>query len=1314
MKADPAVLPPVPGASRDSHTNMNQIQMNTVMLSEAAMDSPTFRATTNYFDSRVRYLDEWINDTTLYLQNKYKPALADFKKIQNSLLQQLLPNPNMVANGMLINQAFTPTLIDSFNKDFDHLASNLLSIVLGDEVACNKFTSMLAKLKKDSIVPYMDRKNTFDYFQQKFDSHNSKYSAIESSRSVPGSSSSDVSSNASNSALGNRLVDVDPAVLRDEHLKLFESRKEYLKASLDLVGAMSTLKFRLDKVLVDIIDELISKNTVTINDDSMNVDGIEIGRRTIDLSPNISNYLKDYKRWVSEVIEASQVLENNMEKTIIATYTRTVKASGPSKDLQDYNKSIAEKAIEHIVGPKLGTPQKNIAPSTMPSKSGWLYMKTYSSSMPRKEMWVRRWCFVQGTIFGMFSLSPSKTFVEESDKFGIFLTSIKYLPNYSRNFCFELKIIGKDNPESDVLERSSDIDIIFQAEDLKELKSWIMTFHNSKKYIMSQDQKGLQYEVAFKRFSPQYLEFASRANTTMDRLLTSDDNDTLSSKSGSRNLRESLTKFLSSEELKIVKDHKSYLFEFIGTPIATEETRLALLSNLLTSDHSFPNAILANLWGMTSWNDLSHLLTDDTEKTSILKTLPAINDSLNDIGYPNYYSRSLKIADVQFRSIFYSNNRYSYDIPKQFLLLRFGSIWQPNKKQKFAAICFASKDYFHVYMNCHGFTYAGRMNFDDVADVEFSKKSETIHIIRHDGIKYDLHAFFTDAKSVTTKLKFLIENRLSEFPKNEGEVLVKFKQIDREFAQKSTNEKLKSFIGSGNINNTQENQSLAKLNSSLWTIDGSLIDLLKRRADLQKEYSASYKYSYAIPCKGLLHLLFGQKSDAFPRALFLARKGSDYNVTQYWTQREMEDKTTELVRKIQFQINRTSSFIHESAQSREEYLAQQIVVEQKMIKMIDNTYYEIDQDPIMVTFPNSRPTKISLKFIISERYDHDMDAASRLMLSTNHSDFMTYYKIEFIEDIEHEDKVVENLTLWEQIILGWTCKSTKYEFQLMKDVIQSYLDKIGNHGKLAKAMKIGGKLGISNTIERHGTDDKMVAESDQLVEKKSEKEEEKKSVDAPKCICINYTFSLLLKVLVKVFVFRVTNLFFFFFRIFITLVQLGGKTLQQINRLLLAGLAISIIFNGFLLGRSTINYWSVKRAEKSFKSHMESPHNTNMQRALFVKDLDLLTDHLVNGYDNPVYKKFNEENFNDQLNNFKYKDTRQEIAIRRNELLVELKILQNMEKELVKGDYRQFLINELNQCETVAIQLPDVWENDENLLEYCHLAREEFGNMLSL
>lgn len=918
--------------------------------------------------------------------------------------------------------------------------------------------------------------------------------------------------------------------------------------------------------------------------------------------------------------------------------------------------------------------------------------------MPRKEMWVRRWCFLQGTVFGMFSLSPSKTYVEESDKFGIFLTSIKYLPNHSRNFCFELKIIGKDNPESDVLERSKDIDIIFQAEDFKELKSWIMTFHNSKKFIMSQDQKGLQYEVAFKRFSPQYMEFASRANTTMDRLLTSDDNDTLSSKSGSRNLRDCLSKFLSSEELKIVKEHKSFLFEFVGTPLATEETRLALLSNLLTSDHSFPNAVLANLWGSTSWNDVSHFVDIGSEKTPILKTLPPINENLADIGYPNYYSRSLKIADVQFRTIFYSNNRHSYDIPKQFLLLRFGSIWQPNGKQKFAAICYASKDYFHVYMNCLGFTYAGRISFEDVLDVEYSKKSETIHIIKHDGIKYDLHAYFTDPRCVTAKLKFLIENRLDDNPKNEGEVLVKFKQIDREFSQKSTNEKLKSYMGTGNIQGSQENQSLSRLNSSLWTINGSMVDLLKRRSELQKESFASYKYSYAIPCKGLLHLLFGQKSDAFPRALFLARKGTDYNVTQYWTQREMEDKTTQLVRKIQFQINRTSSFIYESAQSKEEYLALQIIVEQRMIKMIDNTYYEIDQDPIIVTFPNARPLKLQVKFVISERYDHDTDAASSLMLSTNHSDFMTYYKVEFIEDVDHEDNIVENPTMWEQFILGCVYKSTEYEFQLMKGVIQSYLSKMGNHGKLSKALKIGGKLGILNTIEKDTPPDKN----------------EEKSAILSKRIRIDYTFSLLLKVSVKVVVFRITSLFFFGFRLFMNLLQIGGKTLQQINRVLLAGLVISIIFNTFLLGRSTINYWSVKRAEKSFKTHMDSPHNSNMQRALFVKDLDLLTDHLVNGYDNPVYKKFNEENYNNQLNNFRYKDTRQELAIRRNELLVELKILQNMEKELVKGDYRQFLINELNKCETVAIELPQVWESDESLIEYCSIAREEFSNMLSL
>ena len=1286
------------GTSQNGN-NVTKLQMNTLLLSEAALDTPSFRATVNFFDGRVKYLSDWSSETALTLQNKYRPALSEFMKVQNGLLHQLLPDPNMVANGMLINQAFTPTLIDSFNKDFNKLAVGLLSIILGNDTSCSKVLNLLNGLKKKAIAPYVDKKNTFDYFQQKYDSAHARYSAIEPTKVVANSTNIDATSvNSSPIPNGTSTVlEVDPSFLRDEHNQLFESRKEYLKSSLDLVAAMSQLKFKLDKMLVDLIDELISESTITVNDESLNVDGMELGRKTIELSPNISNYLKDYKSWVEDVIESSSFLETNMDKTIVSTYTRTVKSIAPPKDLQNYNKALAEKTIAHIVSPKLGTPQKRpvSVPVTMPSKSGWLYMKTYSSSNPRKEIWVKRWCFLQGTVFGMFSLSQSKTFVEESDKFGIFLTSVRFLPNYTRNFCFELKIIGRDKPESDLIERSKDINIIYQADDLAELKSWIVAFHDSKKYIMAQDQKGLQYEVAFKRFSPQYYEFASNAGTVVDTLLTTSHNDTLGSRDGTINLKDSIKALLSSEELKLVQDNKTFLFEFIGTPIATENTGLAMLSNLMSDNHSFPDAITANIWGTSSWNDVSHMIDEQKEKPDILKSLPPLHQTLADIKYPNYYSRSLKVADVQFRTIFYSNNKHSYSLPKQFLLLRFGSIWKPNKKQKFAAICYASKDYFHVYMNCSGFTYLARQDLNEICDVEYSKSEETIHLIRHDGIKYDLNAYFTDPKSITAKLKFLIENRISDNPKNEGDILVKFKQIDQAFAQKSTNAKLKSYMGLNSVQDSLEQQSLSKLNSSLWTIKGTTADLLKRKFQLQKEYSASYKHIYPVPCKGLVHLLFGQRSDAFPRAFFLARKGSDYNITQYWAQRQLPDGTTQLVRKLQFQVNRTSSFVPESPHDKEEYLAQQVTVEQVMVKMIDNCYYEIDQDPIIIQFPFAKPIKLSLKYIISERSDHDADMASRLMLSSNYADFITYYKVEFIKDINHESEIAYDQSIWEQFIYCWVLQSTKYEFNTIKSVIDGYLGKIGSHGKLTKAIKMGGRLGISDTIETQP----------------SVSEKNNKNVETPHRIQIQYTFTLLLKVIIKMIVLRATNFCFLIFRLFLILIHFGATTMKKINKILLAVLVISALSNVFLLGRSTVNYWSVRRAEHSFKQHMASTDGSTMQRALYVKDLDLLTNHLVTGFDNVAFKKFNEENYNNQLNNFKYKDTRREIAIRRNELLVELKIMQNMEKELVKGDYRLFLIEELNKCESVSVEMPDIWNTDKKLQEYCSVCKSEFTNM---
>ena len=52
-----------------------------------------------------------------------------------------------------------------------------------------------------------------------------------------------------------------------------------------------------------------------------------------------------------------------------------------------------------------------------------------------------------------------------------------------------------------------------------------------------------------------------------------------------------------------------------------------------------------------------------------------------------------------------------------------------------------------------------------------------------------------------------------------------------------------------------------------------------------------------------------------------------------------------------------------------------------------------------------------------------------------------------------------------------------------------------------------------------------------------------------------------------------------------------------------------------------------------------------------------------------------------------------------------------MEKELVHDDYEKFLLEEVNKCSMVSIEMADLWFNDTQLQNYCSVCNEELEKL---
>ncbi|CCF56283.1 hypothetical protein KAFR_0A08490 [Kazachstania africana CBS 2517] len=1242
-------------SNNDKHP---RLQLLSVAFNEASIDTPSFRAYVNYYHTKVELLEDWMDTTNSYVEQKFKPSYSDFYRSLEVLIETMLPPPKLLNNGFVANQSFASRIIYDFDFAYSEFIKRICSIINPDD---NKYSDGLLNLLTTAIRPYRTRRKNFEYYQAKYDSMLTQlHSATTSSKTL------------------------EPSYLREEANRTFEIRRSYLDASLNLVSSISTLRLSVDKFLANAIGRINQKNVFTFNENG----------KQINLAPTIHHYFHYYYSWLKSSVKSSKTIDDTVFQAQEQVYNQMLKQLLPSTDENQY----LLKNIDSILS------STDCLVGTYPQKSGWLYMRTTVGSSDR-EIWVRRWCFLNDMIFGMFALSPSKTYVEETDKFGIGLINVRYFPDISRRFCFQLEI---DNGKGKEL-----IIVTLQAESVTELREWVHIMLQSKlKFngLIKDEKDKANYNYANKRYSPQFYEFASSATTSMDQKLTSFDRN-------SSSLIECLRSVLAPDQVRDIIDERTFLFKIVTSPISTKLTPLAMLSGSFRyKNRKYYDGIQANIWGLNIWNQNGGISINDKEAAFLKQHLN--NPLIIPDKYPKNYLNDLKIQNMQFKTIFESIN---YDASSKYtncidelLLFKISTVWTANEAQMFPSITYVTRSYLYLYMSVSGFLHFSRRKFDDFISIE--NDPTTPHLIKmhtHHNYHIKIYTYFEDSEAVARKMQYLVELNASHGNKSTGEILDKFNEIDDAFKQKSEKEEL--------INDPATNKLIKaeyELGKTFWNINSTSKELVDRCKNIRQHYTKTYIQRFEIASKGLMHIIYGDTSNVFPNSYFLAARNANFNTNWYWTEERDSNGIIQLVRKIDCKMSKTDNFLFENSDK--------VCTSQRIIKMVENTYYEVDQDPILIKIPFCRPLKVSSKYVITELFDAENSTNSELKLSTNGSELYANYKIEFVGG--------NNESFIEDLIKRCVVRFSQIEHSKVKSSIDYYLDRIGKHGKVVKAIKLCGLLGVlagdgviqnnENLNDKESLDNfkwegipdtssERSANERASVRSEAEKEKVKKtdlqSVSDGNVLCVKYTFALLIRVIMKLTVFRLINFILISFRIVMMGFTFIGTLLSQVNKTLLLGLILSIFYNIFVSARSGISYWSVRKADNFFKDIMSDKNSQKVERALYIKDIDLLTDYLVSPDDDEVLKNFN----NDLTSNEnKYRESRRELALKRNDLLVELKILQNMEKELVQGDYKSFLIKETENCKKAQLHYEHIWEQDKQLQSYCERCSTELQRLV--
>ena len=402
--------------SRDLSYRTQLISFRPVGLKEAALDSPSFRATAVHFADQVDAVEKWL-DGLARAAGKLSQECASIEGLCNSFIQHCQP-PNQFSEAT-IDHDFT---LLALRKLGEGAQAAWLNAIISIKNLQNTIVDPIKTFIANEIRPFKETRRQLDDARKVYDVVLSHYAGQAKKK--------------------------EPSSLREDAFQVFESRKAYVKTSMDLCVLAPQLRCALDSLLIKLSSDQWNELETIHSGSTFKIDEYSnLMIRIRNWSQEMDEGEKSFRR---ELLIARKEIEDSLENAI-----------RPSRDLDYY-------AVSTV--PKLGAGPSAIQrpPGSSPpesSKQGWLFLRTLTGK-PTRVNWVRRWFFVKNGLFGWLVQGARSGGVEESEKIGVLLCGIRPANQEDRRFCFEV--------------RTKDTSIILQAETQVELGEWISVFEAAK------------------------------------------------------------------------------------------------------------------------------------------------------------------------------------------------------------------------------------------------------------------------------------------------------------------------------------------------------------------------------------------------------------------------------------------------------------------------------------------------------------------------------------------------------------------------------------------------------------------------------------------------------------------------------------------------------------------------------------------------------------------------------------------------------------------------------------------------------------------
>ncbi|KKY15562.1 putative transcription factor [Phaeomoniella chlamydospora] len=1364
------------------------INLIPVGLKEAALDSPTFRATTQHFGDQVELVEKWLEE---YLRSAIRVVgeVGTLETILNSFMSHaMLP---MNVSEAVVDHDYSVLAMRRYSESAkDFWASTFTLLKKTNVLVIEPIKSFL----NNDLRGFKEAKKTLETNQRYYDSVQARYSSQAKAK--------------------------EPSALREDAFQLHEARKAYLKSSMDFCVLAPQLRTALDKLMVQVF-----------------FDQWREMRASRDASlPSLSRSTQEMDRvkgWTREMEGSEKAFRRELQAARRQLEDIAESTARPSRELDDYSVSTTPylgAAAMSLKSPKKTGPDKF-------EKQGWLNLRTYTGK-PARTMWVRRWAFVKNGIFGWLIQSSRSGGVEESERIGVLLCNIRPAGQEERRFCFEIK--------------TKKTAMMIQAETQNELSEWLSVFECAKQRALDDPastdgilhgKTEINTDPAFSISPPPVPEFAATFNETLspggieesygvdrsntlpvpgadisresvDVAPTSRRSTMLDKEEGTRDHAARIISKLdlhrkggSSSNLApapstpttggiaslIAASHGSMPIS-PGVPVKAPEnepqkpkstftlalrdmpanslapstlanppaaTSLSKAAVIVSGERGIgvgatggmPGGMLANLWGSSNWGFVNRLERGEVKSQEVKPTrqlslapprpsspskgrvvslmkeaspgsastttlLPSEGPPSRDPSppkirhrqtisldgdaaklqrtiiapqhFPNYYPLQLKTQDAQFRLLFPNVGR------EEKLVLVFRATWNPNDQQEFPGRAYVTTEDIYFYSNHLGLVLTTSVTLKSIAEVTAAPGRDCDFLFLHfreakDGqpTRLTIKTFLENLKLLQKRLNFLIRNSDAEGQLDLEAVIKTLIKMEQEAPQRSpsleswedvaSNTPMDELGGGATLRTPTDLKAPIRVDNSLNSHGG--------RAGQGKEVAKFKLPSQPVDYvpTGNLHLAAEKKFEVSPKALFHVLFGDKSAVWQLLQhERNAHDiRQGPWVSLDKGHFRREFEYIVDSSDLFGRTQKVDVRDYQVVDVMNDHLCYVVTDKRTAWHLPYKRHFRLVSKLVIT----HVAKSKSKLAIFT---------KVEWL----HHPFILEG------VITSQAMNDLSLAALDTVDLVSDQVRRLGPYSRTKKAVQIFGTIGQSTSTTQFSATDSV-----------NQLNLEMRQIPRQRTLA-----TLLLQTLGSLGESAITTV----------LVWTGGVmkwawNTFSANRIILLLLFLSFLTNTFYTGRDRLEWWNERKATKFMRKVGVNPNNV-MTKALYTSDIEQLissnipltdtfninttTSSNTNVTDNLCFDTFYVDTANlgtddtstllsrpslssRSASALKIHQTRRTLGTYRHDLLVAMRVVNSIEREMLKGEWEKWITEEMRRCEAVKGLIAREVEDDQ-------------------